>query len=208
MEIHAPEGPTHSFKDFAIHIVIVTIGILIALGLEGLRETWREHKAISEARESFDQELHLDQRFLALEVAAVGKANDDLKRIEADLPVLSKTPAELTKRVMDIKPGFYFFRTTAWESAVASGVLAHMNHEEVSRYADVYLSIRNYQDAQKASIPVWLAVQAFYLSHHTLSPAEQAAGEEKLQSFQLEMTILDHLSGEFSGGLNSALLRN
>ena len=31
MEIHGPEGPTKSFKDFLIHIVIVTIGILIAL---------------------------------------------------------------------------------------------------------------------------------------------------------------------------------
>ncbi len=200
MEIHAPEGPTHSFKDFAIHIGIVTIGILIALSLEGLRETWREHKAVAEARESFDQELHVDQRFLTMEVAAVQKANDDLKRLEADLPVLSNTPDELTKRVMDVKPGFYFFRTTAWESAVASGVLAHMSHEEVNRYADVYLSIKNYQDAQKATIPQWLAVKAFYLSHHTLSPAEQAAGEEKLRSFHLDMTILDHLAESSATG--------
>ena len=205
MEIHAPEGPTHSVKDFVIHIIIVTIGILIALGLEGLRETWREHTAISEARESFDQELRLDQRSLKMEVTAVKKASDGLKHIEANLPALSKTPEELTRRVLDIEPGFYFFRTTAWESAVASGVLAHMSHQDVNRFADVYLSIRSYQEAQRATIPQWLAVQAYYLSHHAFTPAEQTAGEEKLQLLQLDMSILEHLSGEFSGGLNSAI---
>jgi len=55
MDIHPPSGPTHSLKDFATHILIVTIGILIALGLEGVREHWREQKAVSEARASFDR---------------------------------------------------------------------------------------------------------------------------------------------------------
>ena len=52
MEIHGPEGPTNSFKDFAIHIVIVTIGILIALGLEGIRESIYEHRIVRDAREA------------------------------------------------------------------------------------------------------------------------------------------------------------
>jgi hypothetical protein len=37
MDIHGPVGPTRSLKEFAVHIGIVTIGILIALGLEGIR---------------------------------------------------------------------------------------------------------------------------------------------------------------------------
>ena len=57
MEIHGPEGPTNSFKDFAIHIVIVTIGILIALGLEGVRETIYEHRTVRDARENFQAEF-------------------------------------------------------------------------------------------------------------------------------------------------------
>ena len=45
MDIHAPDKPVHSLREFFIHIAIVTIGILIALGLEGVREVkmieWR-----------------------------------------------------------------------------------------------------------------------------------------------------------------------
>ena len=33
MDIHPPEGPVHSFKDFLFHLLTVTIGILIALSL-------------------------------------------------------------------------------------------------------------------------------------------------------------------------------
>jgi len=41
VDLHVPEGPIRSLKDFLLHIVIVTIGILIALGLENTREACR-----------------------------------------------------------------------------------------------------------------------------------------------------------------------
>ena len=53
MEVHPVSGHIGSFKEAAIHIGIVTIGILIALGLDGLREEWREHVAVNDARASF-----------------------------------------------------------------------------------------------------------------------------------------------------------
>ena len=57
MDIHPPEGPTNSLKDFAIHIVVVTIGILIALGLEGVREMVYAHTLVRETRENFRREI-------------------------------------------------------------------------------------------------------------------------------------------------------
>ena len=68
MEIHGPEGPTNSFKDFLIHIVIVTIGILIALGLEGIRETIYVHRVVRDARENFHVELVGNRRNLDREL--------------------------------------------------------------------------------------------------------------------------------------------
>jgi hypothetical protein len=37
--------------------VIVTVGILIALGLEGIRETISTHRVVRDARENFRVEL-------------------------------------------------------------------------------------------------------------------------------------------------------
>ncbi len=204
MEIHPPDGPTHSIKDFAIHITIVTVGILIALGLEGVRETWREHAAVAEARESFHQELSLDRQRLEMEIANVRKVNRELDLILTELPVAVKAPEELTKRVMALGPSFYFFRSTAWESAVASGVLSHMNSDEVNRFADVYMSIRNYQDAQKAAIPEWIAATTYFRSHRTFNAAEEVAADERLLTLQAGMQTLAHLGAEFSADLGKA----
>jgi hypothetical protein len=38
MEIHAPEGPVRSVKDFLVHLSMITLGIVIALSLEGALE--------------------------------------------------------------------------------------------------------------------------------------------------------------------------
>ena len=61
MEIHAPIGKVVSIKEFATHILIVTIGILIALGLEGIRESWRQRIEVGVVREGCRSELLADQ---------------------------------------------------------------------------------------------------------------------------------------------------
>ena len=205
MDIHPPEGPTRSFKDFAIHILVVTIGILIALSLEGIRESWREHRAIEEARSSFRDELRTDGEQLRLDLASVHQVNTQLNQLLTDLPQLSKSPVDLEHRVRALEPGFYFFRTTAWESAVASGTLSHMKTEELNRYANAYLSVKNYQDVSRTTLPEWVAVESYFQSHHTYSPAEQATREEQLRTLQMSFKAMEHVGNEMSADINAAL---
>lgn len=64
MEIHAPEGPVTSLKEFLVHIGIVTIGILIALSLEGLLE-WHHHRElVEEARANIASEIRDNRKDL------------------------------------------------------------------------------------------------------------------------------------------------
>ena len=41
MDVHAPHEPINTWRDFALHLIIVTIGLLIALSLEALVEPAR-----------------------------------------------------------------------------------------------------------------------------------------------------------------------
>ena len=205
MEIHAPIGPTHSFKDFAVHILIVTIGILIALGLEGARESWKENKAVSEARTSLEAELHRNRDQLRFERAQVDMANRDLDRLLANLPELAKTPAELKAEVLKVPFGSYFFRTTAWDSALASGVLAHMDVYELHLFDEAYLGVKNYQDVQKSTIPDWISMQAYFGSHAVYTAAELIEGEERLRSLKIKNEFLEHVGDQFAAGLKSSI---
>jgi len=61
MDVHGVEGPLHSWKDFFLHLATITIGILIALSLEGILE-WSHHRSlVREARESLNSEMRDNQ---------------------------------------------------------------------------------------------------------------------------------------------------
>jgi hypothetical protein len=205
MEIHAPDGPTHSFKDFAIHIGIVTIGILIALGLEGARETWREHTALVETRESFHRELEINRNILKLELARATRIAGELDKVIPALPALAARPPDLAARVQKIKPAGYFFKTDAWDKAMAAGTLAHMNADEVSRYSNYYLTIRSYLEVQKGVYPVSVETDAWFSSHHSYTPSELAAGEEKLRIYQAGAHAMTQVGDELADAMERAL---
>lgn len=204
MDIHPPMGRVESLKEFLTHILIVTIGILIALGLEGIRETWRDHVAVTEARESFLAELRVDQKQLAQDQEGVRQTNVQLDQILAAMPQLTKSPAELEKRITALQPGFYFFRTTAWEAALSGGTVAHMSRNELDRFVDAYLGVKDYQEASHNTIPVWVEVETYFQSHHSFTPAEEADAEQKLRNLKMGMLVLQHLGQEMSGGIEAA----
>ncbi|HEV2646567.1 MAG TPA: hypothetical protein VGU46_09405 [Acidobacteriaceae bacterium] len=205
MDIHAPEGPARSLKEFAIHILIVTIGILIALGLEGIRETVHEHHLIAETRETFRQELGGDRDNLVLETANVGEMRPKVDAMLRDFSELVKNPSSLQKRFDDLQPNFYFFRGTAWGGASSSGVLAYMKPEEVNNFADIYFGIQTYQTNSRQTQLDWVATKSFFDSRQSFTAQDVAEGELRLRTFQLDLRAMAHLDQEFMQGLNRVL---
>ena len=43
LDVHPPHSPTHTWKDFFIHIATITVGLLIAIGLEQAVEAIHHH---------------------------------------------------------------------------------------------------------------------------------------------------------------------
>jgi hypothetical protein len=65
VEIHAPHKPILTVTEALVHLAIVTVGILIALSLEGARQ-WHEHRSlVSETRESLTREIQANRAELA-----------------------------------------------------------------------------------------------------------------------------------------------
>ena len=72
MEIHPPEGPVRSVKDFAVHLSMITLGIVIALALEGGLEMIHHHEQVAELRRSFRPEMTDHRTALVQWAAAMG----------------------------------------------------------------------------------------------------------------------------------------
>jgi hypothetical protein len=207
MEIHGPEGPTNSFKDFAVHIVIVTIGILIALGLEGVRETIYEHRTVREARENFRAEFHANRGNLDKELINDKKTLAQLDQIVADLPTLRRNPSEFAQRIAALGPSGYFFASSRWESALSTGALGHMSVDEVNRYAEANFMAHAYTSLENQGLTHWGELQAYFSAHQNPNPAELNSGIEKLFIYRNDVRGLNQVGEEFSNSLNNALER-
>jgi hypothetical protein len=207
MEIHGPEGPTKSFKDFFIHIVIVTIGILIALGLEGVRETIYVHRIVRDARENFRVELEGNRQSLDKELKNDRETLARVGQIIADLPRLLKNPAHFRARVAELYPSGYFFSSARWEAALSTGALGHMSVDKVNQYAGTNFLVHAYTNLELQTNTDWQQLEAFASAHENPTPQEMDTGVEKLFLYRADTRSLKQVAEEFSGALNRALAR-
>jgi hypothetical protein len=149
VEIHAPDKPIHSFRDVAIHLAIVTTGILIALGLEQSIEWYHHRKLLAEANESLVNEIRENR--------------DTLQRQVTNFPRFYKgmnMVTDLVNLYIDRKPpktyprlALFFYqaplRNISWTTAQAAGATAYMPYSELHRDASVYQTQDEYNESQK-----------------------------------------------------------
>ena len=144
LDVHAPHESIHTWKSFFIHIATISVGLLIAIGLEQTVEAIHRHHQYRK----LDLELH-------------NEALDNKKRAEGDILWMDRQLAWLL-RVKDAvetarrghgansvllprKPplpvGALHDRDpvlVAWNTAMQSGGIALLPHEEALRYSLSY----------------------------------------------------------------------
>ena len=205
MEIHAPHGPVDSLKEFSIHILIVTIGILIALGLEGIRETIHEHHQITEIRDLAHRELRANKDKIPQQREAFARSKASINQLISALPQLQGDPRRISATIDAIDPAFYFFTSSSWETALSTGVLGHMSTEDVDRFAAVNLAVHGYNGVQAEAINRWFDVSAFFRGRTSLSPENIDAGRQKLQLLYVQEVAMEHLLEQLEGDNDRAL---
>ena len=70
LDVHPPHEAVHGWRDFFIHLATITIGLLIALGMEGCVE-WMHHRhLVKEVEVSLHDEISAELRW-ALQIPRV-----------------------------------------------------------------------------------------------------------------------------------------
>jgi hypothetical protein len=138
MDVHAPHEPVHTWKDFAIHLTIVTIGLFIALMLEAGVEYWHHRHIVAEARENIRQEIEENHEAAQKNVVSVQRSIDAIQSNVKTLHVLMTRPKNFHGSLMNTM-SFNSFHDAAWRTARDTGALSYMPYEQVQRYSDVYM---------------------------------------------------------------------
>jgi hypothetical protein len=152
MDIHAPHGLVSTWREIFTHLGIVTVGILIALGLEGTAE-WVHHRhLVAEAHANLRSEIADNCVELENSLAKLPSTEKQVRVIIDKLDSINASEAEKAKsKSVDIRYSFddAQLANASWTTAQTTGALSFMRYDDVKKYSAVYDLQREYVELQK-----------------------------------------------------------
>jgi len=149
LDVHPPHEPLYGWRDFFIHLATITIGLLIALSLEGCVE-WRHHRnLVHEAEASLQREIRSNAQNLQGTLNDVHKQQETLKQ---DILVLKKiiaNPKVENRDEMAISFHISGFENVSWRTAQSTGALSYMPYDRAQEYSDIYAQQELVSEAEK-----------------------------------------------------------
>jgi hypothetical protein len=162
--VHAPQQGIHTWRDFIVHIAVITIGLLLAIGLQ----------QIVEAVHHRSERAHLEEQMHETFVANEQLIADNLKKLErlqgylADLRSTVSgridgrspppAPAELDPRNISYVPPPSL---SAYEAAKANGTVALLSFDTIRLYDRVGISIGIMQADHQRFLGAMVDLQSF-----------------------------------------------
>jgi hypothetical protein len=162
MEVHAPHEPIHTWRDFFIHIVTITIGLLIAIGLEAAVEALHHRHLREETLANLRAEIRGNQDTFSRDMRFL---KGEIRELEDDIALLQRLRAHQRAQPGDelhLAWGWDGTSDTAWQTARDTGALGLMDIDTVQRYDAVYsqqdlvdkAALELTRDMTKATIPL------------------------------------------------------
>jgi hypothetical protein len=136
MDVHAPTEPIHTARDFFLHLFTITIGLLIALGLEGLVEMAHHRHLLHQAEANLHVELNINR-------ATTAKDEEQLNHTAAEIATNMQILTALRNHqpstgTLDFNWFWNSTQSAAWDTARDTGAIALMPYENAQGYSIVY----------------------------------------------------------------------
>ena len=149
LDVHPPHESIHGWRDFLLHLFTITIGLLIALSLEGLVE-WQHHRhLVHEAEASLHAEIQSNAKSLPDAVADLHKNQANLKHDAEVLKYIIKTKKEPKDAHLSIGSRIETLDDVSWRTAQNTGALSYMPYARAEEYSDIYNAQTELYDAER-----------------------------------------------------------
>jgi hypothetical protein len=126
------------WRDFLLHLITITIGLLIALSLEGLVE-WQHHRhLVHEAEASLHAEIKSNADGIAASLNELHKQQAILNKDVSILKTVIATAKLPPDHHMSITFNIIGFDGVAWKTAQSTGALSYMSYDLAQEYGSIY----------------------------------------------------------------------
>lgn len=137
LDVHPPHSRMSGFKDFLLHLLTITIGLLIALSLEGCVE-WRHHRTlVREAEDGLRTEIDRNAQVVG---SLKKQIQEQQKQLNQDLQVVAQLQIHpvATNQEMSFGFGLQGFDDVSWKTAQSTGALGYMTYADARAYSEIY----------------------------------------------------------------------
>src|ERR1700678_2486861 len=174
LDVHAPHEKIHGIRDFLLHLFTITVGLLIALALEGCVERWHHRELRNEADANLRQEIQDNDHALATIRNAV---IDEKRNLINVVKFLQSRSQDKPFDVQGINLNFTnsTLSDASWRTATGTGVLSFMEYGRVQQFASVYQEQELFSRLEWETLDRYLQLNSyavFGFNPKTMSPEE------------------------------------
>lgn len=141
LDVHAPHHALHAWRDFFVHLATISLGLLIALGLEATVE-WLHHRhQVAETREALQHEREQNHKQFAADTDGFWLDAAVLQNNLLVLDFLREHPGAKPSQLPGVpiwSVSYKGMEDSAWKAANQTGVVAYMPQDEVVRNEELY----------------------------------------------------------------------
>lgn len=197
----------YTSSDYFFQFVTITVGVLIALLINGLVEWNRDRELVADARSTIAREIADNKKDLD---ATLGGLQDDIAKLEAGINFANEMLTKKSTNINRLNFGINLADLSAsgWRTAERTGALSHMDYEEVQRLSKLYDlqdAIVDQQRAFLSQLADALAILSPGFDPEKTNPRDLELFRERLMRLRSTLTIHSGLARRLAENYAEAL---
>ena len=195
LDVHPPDEKIHGIRDFLLHLFTITVGLLIALALEGCVERWHHRELRNEADANLRQEIQDNEQGLATIRNAV---IDEKKNLISVVKFLQARSQDKPFDVQGISLAFTnsTLSDASWRTATGTGALSFMEYGRVQQFASVYQEQELFSRLEAETLDHYLQLNSYAVNGFdpkTMTPEEAKAAMPDVSRTITHLVAMDQV---------------
>lgn len=172
----------HGWRDFLLHLITITIGLLIALSLEGLVQWDHDRHLVRDAEASLHAEITGNADDMPGVIADLHRRQAVLKHDVDVLNYIAANGKYPKDKDMAVEFRIVTFDAVAWKTAQSTGALSYMPYHLAQDYAGIYAAQDLFTDSEvQATRDYAIAVGPFFNEPDNSPPPAHEEAEAIIQ---------------------------
>jgi hypothetical protein len=138
IDIHDPHKEVGGWKDFLLHLTIITIGLFIALSLEGMVDWFHHRSLMHEAESSLHAEIQSNAHTVTDLSTDIEHQQQELQNDVTVIDEIIKSGEAPKHAHISIDFHLSTFDSVSWQTAQETGALSYMPYKTAQQYSSIY----------------------------------------------------------------------